>query len=149
MEEAPRRFNIRDYLRLLQKRKWLIIVVFATCVTLAGLAVSFQEQSFQATAYVLVRRAPAGLLLISGDNPRLPDTLSLQTQAEKAHGIAVAEEACRQLAAGNYPGTRPKPEDLHNTLSAEPSEPDMVVIRATTRRPAASSKSASPTRGTS
>ncbi len=133
MEEAPRRFNIRDYLRLLQKRKWLIIVIFAGAVTLAGLAVSVQEESYQATAYVLVRRAPAGLLLISGDNPRLPDTLSLQTQAEKAESIKVAQAAWAQLELAKYPTIPDTPEELRRTLSAEPSEPDMVIMRATTR----------------
>jgi len=132
-EQAPRRFDVRDYLRLIQKRKWLLIVTFAAAITAGGLFSRVQRPAFQATAAVLVKRVPQGLLFISGENPRVPDSLSLETHAAKAQSISVAELALERLRADKYAGTIPtSAEELQSRLHATPSEPDLVLIAATT-----------------
>lgn len=130
---APRRFDVRDYLRLVQKRKWLMIVVFAAAVTVGGMFARVQQPAFEAVATVSIRRVPQGLLFISGENPRLPDSLSLETHAAKARSVSVADAALERLHQEDYKGTIPaEAADLQKTLRTNASEPDLIIIRSTT-----------------
>ena len=148
MHSGGRRFDFRDYVRLFQKRKWLILTVFAAAV-LAGFGLTrLQEPAFQATSIVIVKSAPRAFYMISG-NTRPPESLSLETQASRAQSGRVADRAFdgllkRQAKEGEAsPGTLADDRsrlpftlaDVQASLSARPSEPDLVLIRATTSDP--------------
>jgi succinoglycan biosynthesis transport protein ExoP len=148
MHNAGHRFDFRDYVRLFQKRKWLILAVFVAAVAAGFGLTRLQEPAFQATSIVIVKSAPRAFYMISG-NTRLPESLSLETQASRAQSGRVAQKAFTDLTAdefGKGEAGPKKPEDdttnlpfsladVQASLSARPSEPDLILIQATTSDP--------------
>ncbi|MFQ6098404.1 MAG: Wzz/FepE/Etk N-terminal domain-containing protein, partial [Armatimonadota bacterium] len=125
MQNGGHRFDFRDYVRLFQKRKWLILTIFAAA-TAAGFGLTrLQEPAFEASSIVMVKSYPRGFFMITG-NARLPESLSLETQASVAQSSQVADaayEALKEEAAKEGRSVLFDAADIRASLSARPSEP--------------------------
>lgn len=92
-------WSLRDYVSVVQRRKWLAVVPIVVVPVTALLVSFFQTPQYQATAEVLLSRQNLALALIGSTDPSAanPERL-LETQAELAEVPALATRTLR--AAG-------------------------------------------------
>lgn len=95
--------DLRSYLRVLRRRKW--IVAFTVVVVVgAALAYSFfQSPRYSATAQVLIQpSSPASTALAGGSQPQLSPT-DVQTELQLVTSAAVTAQAARTLHVAKAP----------------------------------------------
>lgn len=123
-DEAPRPVDLRDYLRPLWARKWLIlaVVVLATAVTYVYSA--SQPEVYEASTKVFLQTSQVDELLSEGGQAAADDRTN-KTLAAILGSRAVAESAARQLRF------RGGPEALQERVEVRPAEgADFITITA-------------------
>jgi capsular exopolysaccharide synthesis family protein len=136
MEPVLRRFDVRDYLRVLTKRKWFVIMVALAAMVIGGLYTVSYPKAYRASAIVLVRREGRPMIW-AGDlgrqGPQRQD-LALETQARIASSIDCAEQAAKQLAADTTgEAIQVSAQEIAGAITASPNEPDLLVVEAVHR----------------
>ncbi len=118
--------SLRDYLLVLQRRKWLLLLSIVVVPAVAFALSVRQRPEYQASAEVLLSRQNLGALLnnlpdqtLSGDPTRLA-----QTQADLAR---VPEVARRALALGKVKNVTPGELLSHSSVSAK-GDADLLVF---------------------
>lgn len=137
MDQGLRRFDARDYLRILTKRKWFIIMVALAATIIGGLYAVSYPKTYRAATTILIRRSSKPVVWI-GDRSSpatSPQDLALDTQARIAASTDCAEKASRALAARTS-GDRIQAGagEIAASISATPHDPDLIRIESVHRQ---------------
>lgn len=95
----PRQLELTDYIRILQKRKWFILLVTAAATTVGGLYAISTEKVYTASALVLVQQQPKGFFWITGKEANILPTVALETYARIARSNDTAKLTVERLGA--------------------------------------------------
>ena len=133
MQGSAPRFDVRDFPRILQKRKWFIVLVGLATTLIGGLYAVSYPKVYRATSVVLVRARPEGVVWLSSpaERPEGPE-IALDTQAsmvmsgELAHKVSLAlrEKQSDQRVITDA-------IEVRESLQAQPRPPDRIEIQAT------------------
>jgi succinoglycan biosynthesis transport protein ExoP len=130
-EKKPRQLDVADYLRIMQKRKWLIMLVTAVTLILGGLYAVSKPKVYRATALVLVRRQPSGFFWMTGEQANVVPVVAMETYARIARSLDVAKRTAKKLEA--LPAQERiivSPADVRGALEVTVIEPDLLRIDA-------------------
>ncbi|MFO7947270.1 MAG: polysaccharide biosynthesis tyrosine autokinase [Armatimonadota bacterium] len=136
MENTARQFELRDYLRIVSKRKWFILLVTMALTLVGGLYAVSYRATYQASALVLIRREPLQRIrFFQGQEIEPPETLAqytLDTQCQIATSHNAAKRTALRLQ-GRTSGQRIVADaiEIKQSIAATPQEPDRILIRAT------------------
>ena len=136
MEPVLRRFDARDYLRILTKRKWFVIMVALAAMVIGGLYTVSYPKTYKAAAIVLVRRQGQPIIWVGDPTRQGPqrEDLALETQARIASSIDCADEAAKQLATDTTgEAIQVSGQEIAASISATPNEPDLLRVEAVHR----------------
>jgi Mrp family chromosome partitioning ATPase/capsular polysaccharide biosynthesis protein len=126
--------TLRDYLRVVRRRKW-IIVMAVVLVPAGAVAFSLQQQKlYRASADVLLNQQNLGTQLNGIPDPTVyqqPDRKA-QTQADLAGGPAVARRA---IADAGLAGLRPTVELLSSSSVTAKQNADLLHFAVTDSNP--------------
>ena len=132
MEVAPRRFEFRDYVRIVLKRLWLTLLVFVGVILAGGLYSLTSPKRYQASSLLRVRTTPQMLFMAAGENPAIPERISLDTQARLATTSIVAGRAADALKdLPEEDRVLATPEEIHSSVRAMVEEPDLIRLIVT------------------
>lgn len=136
MEPVLRRFDARDYLRVLTKRKWFVIMVALAAMVIGGLYQVSYPKTYKAAAMIMIQRQGQPIIWVGDPNLQGPqrEDLALETQARIAASIDCADAAARSLAsrtAGDAIQTTG--QEIAASINATPSQPDLLRIEAVHR----------------
>lgn len=117
MEEyREKTIDLRDYLRIMLKRRWVIITVFTVVVLFAAIKTFTATPIYQATAQIVIEKENPNLVSI--EEVMAVDSTGTdyyQTQYKIIQSRTVAREVVRRLDLKNSPEFFPPPKD--NILS--------------------------------
>ena len=117
MEEyREKTIDLRDYVRVFLKRRWVIITVFAVVVLFAAIKTFTATPVYQATAQIVIEKENPNLVSI--EEVMAVDSTGTdyyQTQYKIIQSRSVAREVIRRLDLKNSPEFFPPPSD--NILS--------------------------------
>ena len=100
IEQArPKQLEVSDYIRILQKRKWFILLVMAAAMVVGGLYAMSTPKSFVASSLVLIQQQPKGFFWITGDQANILPTVALDTYARIARSSDTAKLTVERLSA--------------------------------------------------
>lgn len=135
MEAAPRRFDVRDYLRIVTKRKWFIALVALAAMVVGGLYTISYAKTFRASALVIVRPQvrPTYWPGEAGMQALQRQEVGLDSLARIAGSSVCAQGAADKLS---NPPTPRKPlkvsaQEIAASISVTPERPDLLHIDAT------------------
>jgi len=130
--EATKRFDARDYVHVMQKRKWFILIVAVTAGLIGGIYAFSSPKRFRAVSWVIVYTQPEVFFWSDGQQRKQSPRLSLATQASLAESNEVAIMTAERLAS-RASGRRiiVSPEEIASHVSARPMPPDRILIEAT------------------
>ena len=107
--QAPQAITVRDYWRILVKRRWIVISIFLSLVTAGAIYTFTATPIYKATAQVLIEKATFGGL--SGLEMMLIDTTGpefYKTQQKIVESRTLAREVIKRLNLYDYPEFRKK-----------------------------------------
>ncbi|MEN6304609.1 MAG: polysaccharide biosynthesis tyrosine autokinase [Armatimonadia bacterium] len=139
MEPVLRRIDARDYLRILTKRKWFVIMVALAATIIGGLYTVSYPKTYRASSTVLIRRQGEPIIWVGDRGSQGPqrEDLALETQARIAASIDCAEIASKALAARTSGDAIQAPaQEIAGSITATPRDPDLLVIEAVHRESA-------------
>lgn len=131
-ESKPRQLELLDYVRIISKRKWFILIVTAVAALMGLLYALSSEKKWEATSLVLIRQQPEGFFWVSGETANILPNVAMETYARMVRSTQVAEEAAERLE--NLPSelsVLATPNDIRNTLEVSVIQPDLLRIDAT------------------
>lgn len=133
MEPGQRRFDARDYLRILTKRKWFVIMVALAAMIVGGLYQVGYPKTYRAASTVLIRRQGQPVIWVgekSNQGPQRED-LALETQAQIAASIDCADRAAKALGSRTSgDAIQVTGQEIATHITATPREPDLLRIEA-------------------
>ncbi|MBU0609887.1 MAG: polysaccharide biosynthesis tyrosine autokinase [Armatimonadetes bacterium] len=136
MEPVLRRFDARDYLRILTKRKWFIIMVALAAMVIGGLYTVSYPKTYKASAIVIIRRQGQPIIWVGDPQARTAqrEDLALDTQARIAASIDCADQAAKALANRTTgDAIQVSGQEIAASINTTPSEPDLLRIEAVHR----------------
>ena len=117
-QETPREINLRDYWRILVKRRWIIVVFFLICLTAVAIYSLTMTPIYRATAQLMIEKANPNILstqeLVAIDSS---GTDFYQTQYQILESRTLARDVIKRLNLSQYPEFR-KTGNKGTTLSA-------------------------------
>lgn len=130
-ETKPRHLELPDYIRIISKRKWFILIVTAAAVLVGGLHALSTPKRYEASALVLVRGRPQGFFWVSGEEASMAPTVAMETYARIASSSDVTTLAAETLAA-LPPDSRiiATPTEIRGALDVSVIKPDLLRIDA-------------------
>lgn len=137
MEPVSRRFDARDYLRILTKRKWFVIMVALAATIIGGLYTVSYPETYRAGSVVLIRRQGQPIIWMGDKGQGGPqrEDLALQTQARIAASVDCAERAAKALASRTSGDSiQVTGQQIAASITATPNEPDLLRIEAVHRQ---------------
>ncbi len=101
MEQAAGpRFDARDYVRIIRKRKWLVVAISAIFALVGSLIAMSGKREYRASALVLIKQPTEGLFWLGATAPeKRRRTISMETQARIAQSEPCARKTAERLAA--------------------------------------------------
>lgn len=136
MEPVVRRFDARDYLRILTKRKWFILMVALAATIIGGLYAVSYPKTYRAATTVLIRRQTKPVVWI-GDRTSpatAPQDLALETQARIAASSDCADEAAKKLGQRTSDRIVTTAGEITSSINATPHDPDLIRVEAVHRQ---------------
>lgn len=118
--ESEQAIDLRYYLKVLQRRRWLIVAALAAAVAAAALVTWRLTPIFEGTAKVEIRPASTSSDGAAAFLESLDPTRGLETQAELIRSRAVLGLAATELGL-------PSPEDLEESVSVQ-LLPDTQIV---------------------
>ncbi len=97
-ESQPRHLELTDYIRIISRRKWSILMVTAAATLVGGLYALLSETGYEATAFVLIQQRPRDFLWITGEDLTSRQTVAMETHAHIIGSSHVAELAAERMA---------------------------------------------------
>lgn len=126
----PDELELRDYLRVLRRRQWIVIVVTAVVVTVA-LAVSFlQTPVYEGTAELLLQPRSTESLFDPNTGQRVGDpNRNVQTEIEVMKSRPVREAVEEELGVAQAPLVSASPVGQTDVIrvSAESTDPEQAA----------------------
>lgn len=92
--------NIREYLRILNKRKWIILAIAASIVVISAVRTLMETPLFVSSLRIQIERE-AKLVENGSIEPSYSDYEFMQTQIQLLEGRAIAERVVSALKLGN------------------------------------------------
>ncbi len=116
-------WGLRDYLKIIQKRKWFVILSVCLIVPFVALNLAVQKPVYQATATVLIEKANPKILSIEEvlTPESSPDFYHTQYEIIKSRGIAEQVVDALQLHR-KVPEEEPRLAQTMNAIKALPAE---------------------------
>src|SRR5262249_32727237 len=99
-ESEPSGLNVREYLRILNKRKWLIIAIATAFVVISGVRTLMETPLFVSSVRIQIERE-AKLVERGEIEPQYSDFEFMQTQQQLLEGRAMAERVVSTLKLGS------------------------------------------------
>ncbi|MGE5532608.1 MAG: GumC family protein [Bacteroidota bacterium] len=133
MEPVLRRFDARDYLRILTKRKWFVIMVALAATIIGGLYTVSYPKTYRAASIVLIRRQGQPIIWVGENRNQGPqrEDLALETQARIAASVDCADRAAKTLASRTSGDSiQVTGQEIASSITATPNEPDLLRIEA-------------------
>lgn len=116
IQETTREINLRDYWRVLSKRRWIIILFFLVCLTTVAIYSLTMTPIYQATAQLMIEKANPNILstqeLVAIDTS---GTDFYQTQYQILESRSLAREVIKRLNLSQYPEFK-RPEKKESNL---------------------------------
>jgi Mrp family chromosome partitioning ATPase len=130
-ESKTRPTTVADYLTIVRRRKWVVVLPPIAAAVLAFLLSSSQTPQYEASAQILVDRTSVATAITKLEDPSLGDpTRYLKTQSSIARSPDLAARVARQL-----PGMTPAAV-LGQTAVSPSADADLLSVSATDTRPA-------------
>ena len=133
-ETKPRHLELPDYIRILSKRKWFILVVTAVAILVGGLYALSSERMYESTALVMLKQRPEGFFWVTGDQAGMAPNVAMETYARIVRSSEVTSVAAERLS--QLPSeTRiiATSSEIQDTLDVGVIPPDLLRIDATSR----------------
>ena len=103
-QETEREINLRDYWRVLVKRRWIIIIFFLVCLTTVALYSLTMTPIYRATSQLMIEKANSNILstqeLVAIDTS---GTDFYQTQYQILESRSLARDVIKKLNLSQYP----------------------------------------------
>lgn len=132
MQSTAPRFDVRDYFRIAQKRKWFIILVALTAMLIGGLYAVSYPKTYRATSLILVRQKPAGVVWLTQPPGRTGEgEIAIETQASIIMSGEVSDrvsQALREKRSGER--VLAEPAEIQQSINAVPMPPDRIRVDA-------------------
>jgi succinoglycan biosynthesis transport protein ExoP len=110
-ERSEREINLRDYLRVILKRRWAAISVFVVVVVTITVGSFAMKPVYRATCQVLIEREnPTAVKIEEMLAVDANSTDYYQTQYEILKSKLLAQRAIQELGLEDYPEFNPKPK---------------------------------------
>ncbi len=125
-------FDARDYLQVIRKRKWFILVVALTAAVLGGIYAVTYPKRYRATAWVVVYTQPETFFWGPGQQSRGQRSrqMSLDTQAALAESNEVARAAAERLESRTAHQIIASAVEIADSITARAFPPDRIRIQA-------------------
>lgn len=125
------RFDARDYLRIISRRKWFIIVIGAVAMLLGGIYAATYQTEYRASSVVWIRQQPERFFWTEQGRGGDGQQISLETQAALARSIPNATKTAERLAA-RASGYRVivNATQIVDSISIQVMPPDRMRIQA-------------------
>ncbi len=121
-ETRPRHLELPDYVRIISKRKWFILVVTAVATLVGGLYSLSSERVYEATALVLAQQRPQGFFWVTGEEASMLPNVAMETYARIIRSSEVTSRAAQRL------GELPRETRIITTAGEIQSTLDVSVI---------------------
>jgi non-specific protein-tyrosine kinase len=130
---ASRPTTLADYLAIVRRRKWIIVLPLLLAPAMAVMLSSRQQSLYQASAQIYVKRADIAAAVAGVTDPTLQvdPVRFLQTQASVARDPKLAE---RVVAAAGVPGISARALLGSSSVSPDPNA-DLLNIAVTNEKP--------------
>lgn len=130
MAGPARRFEARDYVRIIRKRLWLIMAIGAVAMLLGGIYAASYPTTYRASAVVWVRRQAPQFFWATGQQAPAGGT-SLETQATLAGSNDNAKKTAERLAARTAGGPIiASPTEIASSITVRVQGSDRIRITA-------------------
>ncbi len=125
-------FEAQDYLRVIRKRKWFILVVALTAMVIGGIYAVTYPKRYRATAWVIVYSQPETFFWGPSQQSRGQQSrqMSLDTQAALAESNEVAQMAAERLESRTARQITVGPTEIAESITARAFPPDRIHIQA-------------------
>ena len=138
--QGQRATTLRDYLHVLRRRKWIVIVPVVLAPIIAGVLAHRQPKLYKASSQVTVSQAdlPSSVVDLNGSTQEQDPVRLLATQAQFARLPAVAQRAVNDAGVPNESGS-----DLLAASTVTPSQTDdflTFTVADAQRRPGDASR---------
>ncbi len=131
MEAAPRRLEARDYWRIINKRKWLIISIGTVTMLIGGIYAASYSPTYRATAEVWIRREAPKFFWATGKRSSASEDASLETQAALARSSDNVAKTAQRLAARTSGGPIiVTAAQILDSTTIRVAPPDRILIEA-------------------
>jgi len=131
-ESRPRHLGLPDYIRILSKRKWFILIVTAVGMLVGGLLALSSERLYEATSLVIIQQRPQGFFWVTGEEAGMPPNVAMETHARIVRSSDVtqlASEKLQQLPTDSR--VIATSTEIQDALNVSVIEPDLLRIDAT------------------
>lgn len=133
-ETKPRHLELPDYIRILSKRKWFILVVTAVATLVGGLYALSSERMYESTALVMIKQRPEGFFWITGDQASMAPNVAMETYARIVRSSDVTGLAAERLAQlPTESRIIATAAEIQNSLTVSVIPPDLLRIDARSR----------------
>jgi succinoglycan biosynthesis transport protein ExoP len=124
-----RRLEVRDVVRTIQKRRWLVLIILVVVTLAGGIFGAMAPRRYAATAIVLIHSSPTEMPWLGDKEQAKPETqVSVETQARLVATLRNAERTAEELAKRPGGGIRVSPTQIIDATSVEVQEPDIIRI---------------------
>ncbi len=131
-ESRPRHLGLPDYIRILSKRKWFVLIVTAVGMLMGGLLALSSERLYEATSLVIIQQRPQGFFWVTGEEAGMPPNVAMETYARIVRSSDVtqlASEKLQQLSTDSR--VIATSTEIQEALNVTVIEPDLLRIDAT------------------
>ncbi|MCK4324076.1 MAG: polysaccharide biosynthesis tyrosine autokinase [Armatimonadetes bacterium] len=125
-------FQAQDYLQVIRKRKWFILVVAMTAMVIGGIYGVTYPKRYRATAWVVVYTQPETFFWGPGQqqSQQRSRQMSLDTQAALAESNKVAQMAAERLESRKAHQIIVSATEIADSITARAFHPDRIRIQA-------------------
>ncbi len=96
-DNVEREIHLYDYFEVLLRRKWVIILCFASIVLTAGIATYIMTPVYEASTSILIEESKIGGQALFAELAGLPQSSEIPSQIEIIKSRTIAEEVVREL----------------------------------------------------
>jgi len=100
-ENNPDEINLMDYIQVIRKRKWLIIIGTLLCMVVAGVVSLFMQKVYEAKTYLMVTSPKYNVEFASKEGSKISTPIFANISAETFSKIILNEHTARTVIAKN------------------------------------------------
>jgi succinoglycan biosynthesis transport protein ExoP len=136
---APRRLEVRDVVRSIQKRRWIVLASVVLISLIGGVVGATAPKRYSATSVVLVHTVPPGYFWVEqGQNAPPQPEIAIRTQARLVSTLENAQTVAKRLSeASGTERVSVTPLEIIRSVTVAVEEPDILHITASSKSRAA------------